>query len=133
MYSQQNKDQRCIRLFFLEALVEGAIFVSESGLLQRLAPRYAKDFWPLPVLVPLCNHNVLFSGKIPLDAILLVANHFLFCRFQNSIHHVSLCDSKYLPMPNCFFFQSWITASENSYFSVKNWSEALNYELGRRP
>ena len=34
----------------LKALIEGAIFVSKSRLFQRLAPRYAKDFWPLPVL-----------------------------------------------------------------------------------
>ena len=26
------------------------IYVSKSRLFQRLAPRYAKDFWPLPVL-----------------------------------------------------------------------------------
>ena len=35
----------------LKALIEGAIFVSESRLFQRLAPRYAKDFWPLLVLI----------------------------------------------------------------------------------
>ena len=34
----------------LKALIEGAIFVSKSRMFQRLAPRYAKDFWPLPVL-----------------------------------------------------------------------------------
>ena len=50
-------NQRCIYkkgLFFLEfglkALIKGAILVSKSRLFQRLAPRYAKDFWPLPVL-----------------------------------------------------------------------------------
>ena len=41
-------------LFFLKFELEGidcgAIFVSKSRLFQRLAPRYAKDFWPLPVL-----------------------------------------------------------------------------------
>ena len=34
----------------LKALIEGAILVSKSRLFQRLAPRDAKDFWPLPVL-----------------------------------------------------------------------------------
>ena len=33
-----------------KALIVGAIFASKSRLFQRLAPRYAKDFWPLPVL-----------------------------------------------------------------------------------
>ena len=32
----------------MKALIEGAIFVSKSRLFQRLGPRYAKDFWPLP-------------------------------------------------------------------------------------
>ena len=34
----------------LKALIEGASFLSRSRLIQRLAPRYEKDFWPFAVL-----------------------------------------------------------------------------------
>ena len=42
----------------LKTLILGAIFVSKSRLFQRLAPRYAKDFWPLPV------HNIRIARSV---------------------------------------------------------------------
>ena len=49
--------------------VEGAILVSKSRLFQRLAPRYAKDFLPLSVLIrgiaksaALCTHSLEYCS-----------------------------------------------------------------------